>query len=240
VFPGRFNQRERPDFVWDIFAAPTDLTGRWNRNRDLVLTWQPARAIIEVKAIQVDHYESLRDFRPGNCATPQEYLALKLRPTLVKADRQIRAARGLIAGQGSLGVLVLVNENSDTLPRTEMLAVLEQGLTDRGVTNTDLIVYMHDWGFSEPQPEDRPPTQRHPVSVVGDPSKALNREFVRELKDRLTAVFRPERFVPIGTQFTKVYSRTRRTVTTSALLPPDQRRVTPGELWFDPEGRWAL
>src|SRR5687768_16948582 len=70
VFPGVFNQKERPDFVWDIFASPTDVRARWVKG-DVVFSWAPARAVIEVKALSIDLYDRLRDFKPGTCAIGQ-------------------------------------------------------------------------------------------------------------------------------------------------------------------------
>jgi hypothetical protein len=242
VFPGVFAQNERPDFIWDIFAAPTDLQARWMARGDVVFSWQPARAVIEVKGINTDFRDRLREFKPGACATPLDYLALRLkRQHLMKADRQIGAARGLIAGQESLGVLILVNQESDTLTRSDVLGVLERSLLD--LPNIGVIVYLHDWCVTEPswrERDDGTVVQLHRVSAVGDPSKLLNRLFLKELKRFFTIAFRSDNLGPSETVFVKTYPRDGRMFKVVEPATPENQGPIPGELWFDPEGRWSL
>jgi hypothetical protein len=241
VFPGLFGQGQRPDYVWDVFAAPTDLRARWTPRGDAQFSWQPARAIIEVKGLNTDLHDRLSQFRPGACPTPLDYLALKLRPGLVKADRQIGAARGRIAGQESLGVCVLVNQESDTLARADVLAVLDRSLRD--LRNVDVIVYLHDLCVTEPSwrvRDDGTEVQLHRVSAVGDPSKPLNRSFLKELRRVFTAAFRSENFGLYETVFVKRYPRDGRMSKVVKPASPAGERPLPGELWFDPEERWSL
>jgi hypothetical protein len=213
VFPGRFEQRSRPDFVWDVFGAPTDLKATW-RGGDVAVTWEMAKAIIEVKGLAANFHDRIAAFKPtAACPSEFDYLMLKLRPRLVKADRQIGKARGLVAGDESLGVLVFVNEVFHSLRRVSALAALER-IRREHMPNTSLVVYLHDKCRNEPlvhQGADGSPHQVHRVSIVGDPFHRLSRVFLKELKWILT------------------YSLSR------AHFPG----LVPGILDFDPEKTWG-
>lgn len=172
-------------------------------------------------------------------ARSRDYLALKLRSNLVKADRQIGAARGLIAGRESLGVVVLVNQESDTLARADALAALDRLLAE--LANVNVVVYLHDWCVTEQswrRRDDGTLAQLHRVSVVGDPSHSLCCAFVKELRQDFTTAFRAENLGPSETVFVKSYppggpaSRVARPAT------PQDQGAFPGELWFDPESWW--